>query len=83
MAIWQFCNAARFGVVFILLTVCASTQTARLNAGNPEGWDKLDAGPFSVLAPSGWEFHQLTGADSYVGEFVGNGVTRRSQPTSS
>jgi hypothetical protein len=27
------------------------------------------------LAPSGWEFRQLPGVDSYVGEFVGSGVT--------
>jgi hypothetical protein len=37
-------------------------------------WHKVDAGPFSILAPSGWEFHQLQGVDSYVGEFVGDGV---------
>src|SRR5882762_1029459 len=37
-------------------------------------WRKLDAGPFSISAPLGWEFHQLTGVDSYVGEFVGDGV---------
>ena len=39
------------------------------------GWRKVDAGPFSILAPSGWEFHQLAGVDSYVGEFVGDGLT--------
>ena len=38
---------------------------------------KLDAGPFSILAPLGWEFHQLMGVDSYVGEFVGDGVALR------
>lgn len=37
-------------------------------------WHKVDAGPFSILAPSGWEFHQLQGFDSYVGEFVGDGI---------
>jgi hypothetical protein len=32
-----------------------------LNAGTaPLGWRKVDAGPFSILAPPGWEFHQLT-----------------------
>lgn len=35
-------------------------------------WQKVDAGPFSILAPPGWKFHQLTGVDSYVGEFTGN-----------
>jgi hypothetical protein len=49
-----------------------------LNAGTaPLGWHKVDAGPFSILAPPGWEFHQLTGVDSYVGEFVGDGLTLR------
>ncbi|SRR6266478_265453 len=37
-------------------------------------WRRLDAGPFSILAPPGWEFHQLAGFDSYVGEFVGDGI---------
>jgi hypothetical protein len=41
----------------------------------PTGWRKVDAGPFSILAPLGWEFHQLAGVDSYVGEFVGDGLT--------
>jgi hypothetical protein len=43
----------------------------------PANWHKVDAGPFSILAPSGWEFHQLEGTDSYVGEFVGQGVVLR------
>jgi hypothetical protein len=38
-------------------------------------WQKLDTGPFSILAPLGWEFHQLMGVDSYVGEFVGDGIS--------
>jgi hypothetical protein len=40
----------------------------------PIGWQKVDAGAFSLFAPLGWEFHQLQGVDSYVGEFVGDGV---------
>ena len=40
----------------------------------PTDWHKVDAGPFSLFAPLGWEFHQLAGFDSYVGEFVGDGV---------
>jgi hypothetical protein len=43
----------------------------------PTGWNKVDAGPFSLFAPQGWEFHQLEGIDSYVGEFVGDGITLR------
>jgi hypothetical protein len=37
-------------------------------------WHKLDSGPFSILAPAGWEFHQLQGIDSFVGEFTGDGA---------
>jgi len=40
----------------------------------PTDWHKVDAVAFSLFAPSGWEFHQLVGVDSYVGEFVGDGV---------
>ena len=40
----------------------------------PTGWQMLETGAFSISAPSGWEFHQLMGVDSYVGEFVGDGV---------
>jgi hypothetical protein len=36
-------------------------------------WQKIDAVAFSIVAPPGWEFHQLQGVDSYVGEFVGDG----------
>lgn len=47
-------------------------QTSSISSQH--SWRKLDAGPFSILAPLGWEFHQLPGVDSYVGEFVGEGV---------
>jgi hypothetical protein len=40
----------------------------------PISWRKVDAGAFSIFAPLGWEFHQLQGIDSFVGEFVGDGV---------
>lgn len=40
----------------------------------PADWRRVDAGPFSILAPPGWAFHQLQGIDSFVGEFVGDGV---------
>lgn len=40
-------------------------------------WHKVDPGPVSILAPSGWEFHQLQGVDSYVGEFVGDSIVLR------
>jgi hypothetical protein len=43
----------------------------------PTSWHKVDAGSFSILAPSGWEFHQLQGVDSYVGEFIGDSIVLR------
>lgn len=43
----------------------------------PADWHRVDAGPFSISAPPGWEFHQLAGVDSFVGEFVGDGLTLR------
>ena len=43
----------------------------------PANWVTLDAGPFSILAPAGWKFHQLPGVDSYLGEFIGDGVSLR------
>lgn len=80
----QLRSAVQLGLAFIILTVCATAQAARNNApavlncdgtsAAPTCWHKLDAGPFSILAPSGWEFHQLMGIDSYVGEFMGDGV---------
>lgn len=78
----QCSNAA---AVFLLLTACAIAQSDKSSAveiASCEGaarvssvcWQKLDAGPFSILAPAGWEFHQLQGIDSFVGEFAGDGV---------
>jgi len=52
-------------------------ELAEQQRSSPTGWHKVDAGPFSILAPPGWEFHQLDGADSYVGEFVGNSIVLR------
>ena len=50
------------------------TQCDGASVAIPTCWHKLDAGPFSISAPPGWEFHQLPGVDSYVGQFVGDGV---------
>src|SRR5437899_1876992 len=85
MAATQRRTAVHFGAALILLTLCASAQVRRGDAAEAtkcDGasvpvatcWHKLDAGPFSILAPSGWKFHQLMGVDSYVGEFVGDGI---------
>jgi hypothetical protein len=49
-------------------------EGGRYQVAAAANWHKVDAGPFSIWAPPGWEFHQLTGVDSYVGEFVGDGV---------
>ena len=43
----------------------------------PATWHKVDAGPFAISAPPGWEFHQLQGVDSFVGEFVGDNIVLR------
>ena len=39
----------------------------------PTGWQKLEAGAFSLYGPPGWEFRKQQGIDSYVGEFAGDG----------
>lgn len=53
------------------------TDEESLSAITPLSWRKVDAGPFSILAPPGWESHQLMGVDSYVGEFAGDAVVLR------
>ncbi len=68
----------RLTVNLITLQVTDSVGGKSLGAATaPSSWHKVDAGPFSILAPSGWAFHQLPGVDSYVGEFVGDGVALR------
>jgi hypothetical protein len=70
-----------------VLTIGCSSAPNRVQDYRPQskspsavmvpGWHKVAAGPFSILAPSGWAFHQLPGVDSYVGEYVGDGVVLR------
>jgi hypothetical protein len=49
--------------------------TGQANAPQiPSDWHKLSAGYFSIYAPPEWKFHKLQGIDSYVGEFVGDGI---------
>lgn len=78
------CSAARCGI-FLLLAACAIAQSNKSNGADiagcekansviPACWHKLDAGAFSLLAPAGWEFRQLQGIDSFVGELAGDGV---------
>jgi hypothetical protein len=56
-------------------TMLSGCGRPKLTQSAPAGWDKVDAGPFSILAPPGWKFHKQQGIDSFVGEFVGTGVT--------
>lgn len=79
----HICGAVFFGFLALLSSTGGDGTPGRSfvqvnNAQRPladeSGWHKVDAGPFSILAPPGWEFHQLQGVDSYVGEFVGDGV---------
>jgi hypothetical protein len=84
MAARKRLRVVQFGAAFFLLTLYAPAQVAmggatatRCNETSPAiatCWHKLDAGPFSILAPLGWKFRQLMGVDSYVGEFVGDGI---------
>lgn len=53
-------------------TVAVAGQDSATNL--PHGWQKLDAKYFSIYAPPGWKFRKLVGIDSYVGEFVGDGI---------
>lgn len=82
----SICGAVLIGLLALLSSAsgdgASAKPTAQVNnadqrGADESGWHKVDAGPFSILAPSGWEFHQLQGVDSYVGEFVGDGVVLR------
>ena len=53
-------------------------SSAHIDAFRPStGWHKVDAGAFSIYAPQRWEFPKRQGIDSYVWEFVDNGVVLR------
>lgn len=78
---------SRTAFIFVIALLFASPLSAKTPQSNVEerrdtittslGWRKVDAGPFSVFAPPGWEFRQVEGVDSYVGEFVGDGIVLR------
>lgn len=72
----SICGTALIGVLAVMLSFASPGRVFGQSA-SPPNWQKVDAGPFSILAPPGWEFHQLEGVDSFVGEFVGEGVTLR------
>src|SRR5260370_14965559 len=65
------CTSARIHAPRLTREESLSAVTA------PPNWHKLEAVAFWLFAPSGWEFHQLQGVDSYVGEFMGDGVVLR------
>jgi hypothetical protein len=60
--------------LWIAALLCCFVLAVSAHQQASANWHKLDAGPFSIFAPSGWEFHQLQGIDTYVGEFTGSGV---------
>lgn len=62
------------GAIQCALAAGCWTALAQTQVTAPATWRKLDAGPFSILAPSTWQFRQLDGVDSYVGEFLGDGI---------
>jgi hypothetical protein len=70
----SICGAALTGLLAMMLSSASPGRVFGQSVA-PANWHKVDAGPFSILAPSGWEFHQLEGVDSFVGEFVGDGIT--------
>ena len=39
-----------------------------------KSWHEVDAGPFVVSLPPGWNLQKLQGYDSFVGNFVGDGA---------
>jgi hypothetical protein len=59
-------------VILLLVFSCPSlpTRAEKLD----DGWTRLEAGAFSLNAPSGWELDKKQGVDSYVGEFAGDGI---------
>jgi hypothetical protein len=88
----SICGAMLTGFLATLISIdcdsailCSSAHHAQVQRPQPIGrestapadWSKVDVGAFSIFAPSGWKFRQLQGIDSYVGEFIGDGVVLR------
>lgn len=66
-------------VLMLSLSACSSSPSPSPTSSltqrqSANSWVKLDAGAFSLYAPSGWEFRKQRGIDSYVGEFVGDHI---------
>jgi hypothetical protein len=64
----------RVTIAILFLAGCSELLLAQSSQAD---WQKVDAGPFSISAPPGWQFHQLQGVDSFVGEFVGDNIILR------
>jgi hypothetical protein len=60
-----------------LAVLLSASQGVQRSGAEQSGWQEVDAGAFSILAPSGWKFHQLHGVDSYVGEFTSDDTVIR------
>ncbi len=69
----SICAVLLIGTLTVACAYHAHEQQAT-DAAVPSGWSKVDAVAFSVFAPSSWQFRQLQGIDSYVGEFTGDGI---------
>lgn len=82
---WPQCRKERFALHPIRLTLllwmllCVSSILGigckQAESYPPAGWHKLDARTFSIYAPAGWSFRDVMSVDSYMGQFVGDGVT--------
>jgi hypothetical protein len=75
-----------FGLLAVLGAGCSSSQvmsalSQSTSSGSPSvtdtplpNWQIVDAGTFTLSLPPGWKFNKLQGIDSYIGEFIGDGV---------
>lgn len=66
--------------LFLLVTGCVpqkevKPQTGYVDKETYANWQTLDAGDFTIQAPSGWIFTPEMGIDSTIGKFSGDGVT--------
>jgi len=72
-------HIAIFGISAILLVsadlaAVGCSSVPKRKKSPEDGWLKVDAGAFSVVAPPGWVFRKEQGIDSYVGILEGSGM---------
>ena len=60
---------ARISAIAVLVYVAYLAVTSA-----PLGWSRVATGPFSVALPPGWRYERASGIDSFVGDFVGDGI---------